>query len=190
MTYSGEGVFISLGLICSTTSTTPESLADNFRSAIYAYSKIALYGAVSSSSGSAPTVNAALYVVAKAWYRSIAVSSSVVLADSLNNFAQPARPQTLEDVFNGPYFVQKVSTSSSLGAQQYCQALQIWQHIGYLLVKEALYLRWHLACCSIGFWVELIWMHAHIMLHPFVKARILTDKETVGPTLLCCASGG
>lgn len=42
-------------------------------------------------------------------YRSVSVSSSVVLGDSLNNFVQPAKPQTLEDVFNGPYFVQKVS---------------------------------------------------------------------------------
>jgi hypothetical protein len=114
VTYSGEGVFISLGLVCSTQSTTPESLAENFRSAIYAFSKVSLYGAVSSSSssGSTTAINAAVYVVAKAWYRSIAVSSSVVLADSLNNFAQPARPQTLEDVFNGPYFVQKVSAAS------------------------------------------------------------------------------
>lgn len=113
VTYSGEGVFISLGLICSTKSTTPEALADNFRSAIYAYSKTSFYAAVSSTATTS-TVNAAVYIVAKAWYRSIAVSSSVVLADSLNNFAQPARPQTLEDVFNGPYFVQKVRAFSGV----------------------------------------------------------------------------
>lgn len=113
-TYSGDGVFISLGLVCSSKAGSSQAvLADNFRSAIYAYSKTALYAAT--SSGSSATVNAAVYVVAKSWYRSVSVSSSVVLGDSLNNFAQPARPQTLEDVYNGPYFVQKVSVGFEFG---------------------------------------------------------------------------
>jgi hypothetical protein len=106
VTYSGDGVFLTLGLVCSGKASTHASLAENFRSAIYAFSKTAIYAP--HSSGSVSAVNAAVYVVAKAWYRSVSVSSSVVLGDSLNNFAQPARPQTLEDVFNGPYFVQKV----------------------------------------------------------------------------------
>lgn len=106
MTYSGDGVYLTLGLVCSGKASTHAALAENFRSAIYAFSKTAIYAP--HSSGSASAVNAAVYVVAKAWYRSVSVSSSVVLGDSLNNFAQPARPQTLEDVFNGPFFVQKV----------------------------------------------------------------------------------
>lgn len=106
VTYSGDGVYLTLGLVCSGKASTHAALAENFRSAIYAFSKTAIYAP--HSSGSASAVNAAVYVVAKAWYRSVSVSSSVVLGDSLNNFAQPARPQTLEDVFNGPYFVQKV----------------------------------------------------------------------------------
>lgn len=106
VTYGGDGVYLSIGLICNSKSSTQAALADNFRSAIYAFSKSALYAP--HSSGSSQALNAAVYIVAKSWYRSVSVSSSVVLGDSLNNFAQPARPQTLEDVFNGPYFVQKV----------------------------------------------------------------------------------
>ena len=101
-------MYISVGLVCNSKSSSAQaSLAENFRSAIYAISKPALYSS-STASGSSQALNAAVYVVAKAWFRSIAMSSAVVLGDSLNNFAQPVKPQTLEDVFNGPYFVQKV----------------------------------------------------------------------------------
>jgi hypothetical protein len=142
VTYSGDGVFISLGLICSTKSSTQAALAENFRSAIYAFSKTSLYAPHSSSSSSstAPVINAAVYVVAKAWYRSVSVSSSVVLGDSLNNFAQPARPQTFEDVYNGPYFVQKVRRpglafavghAALLGQQGVAVALSLtWRNSG------------------------------------------------------------
>lgn len=155
VTYSGDGVYVSLGLICNSksSSTCAAALADSFRSAIYAFGKTSLYtAATASSSGSygssggssdgggsysgssstdTVTVNAAVYIVSKAWYRSVSVSSSVVLGDSLNNFAQPVKPQTLEDVFNGPFFVQKVRcVLCVVGAGRLCVRLNICYSTG------------------------------------------------------------
>jgi hypothetical protein len=98
--------------VCSAgaASSSHHAASASFRSAIYAYSKAALYASASAESGSGfRSVFAALWISEKAWYRSVpAASAGLLSAGMLNNFVQPVRPQSLEDVFNGPFFVQKV----------------------------------------------------------------------------------
>jgi hypothetical protein len=69
VTYTGDGLFVSVGLVCSSKSNSHAALADNFRSAVYAYSKTAVYA--TTTAGSTATINGAVYIVAKSWYRSV-----------------------------------------------------------------------------------------------------------------------
>lgn len=71
MTYTGEGVYVSLGLVCNagkSSNNNQATLGESFKSVIYAYSKASLYAPTTGNSNSGGlAVKAAVYVVAKAW---------------------------------------------------------------------------------------------------------------------------
>lgn len=104
--YSNDAVYLTTGLYCKS-----HEGDEQYLSALYAYSKDALYAPCPADKAEHVTLMAATYLAPTAWYRSVDRHARALLDDSfkpLNNHIQPSRPQDAGDALAPPLFVMKV----------------------------------------------------------------------------------
>lgn len=105
-TFSDDAIIVAMGVYCGTFASDE---THSFLSVMYAFSKKALYTKPPAHGNT--EIYAATYLSPGAWYRSVPPGGQALVEDNFkpfNNYIQPARPQTAEDVSKPPLFVMKV----------------------------------------------------------------------------------
>lgn len=109
MTYSTDGIFISVAGFCGSNGE------NGFLTALYAFPKKVLY--TRPAGNNSVVVHRATYLPSTGWYRSLPTKDQMLNFDPdssaifnpFNTFVLPSRPQAKEDAFDPFFVIGKVS---------------------------------------------------------------------------------